>query len=276
MTAIHRAHGSTMNPASAGQMRDETLNWSARLGLCARATIYLLIGALALLVALGHSTAETDQWGAFQQINRSDFGHVALWIVAVGLAAYSVWRFSEAIMGATGDGSKLGARLKSLFRGCVYGFFAVTAFQIALGRTTTSQAHRQEGLTADVMRHTGGRWAVGIVGFVVLAVGLTLVYEGVTRKFEKYLRLPASVATRRMVRILGTIGTAARGAVFAWAGVFVIQAAIDYEPSKAAGLDGALRSMRDTTAGPWLLGAAAVGLIAFGLYGLAEARWRVT
>jgi hypothetical protein len=32
--------------------------------------------------------------------------------------------------------------------------------------------------------------------------------------------------------------------------------------------------LRDTSAGPWLLGVAAVGLMAFGVYGFAEARWR--
>jgi hypothetical protein len=72
------------------------------------------------------------------------------------------------------------------------------------------------------------------------------------------------------------IGTTARGAVFALAGVFVVQAAIDYKPSKAAGIDGALRALRDTAAGPLLLGLFAAGLIAFGIYGFAEARWRRT
>jgi hypothetical protein len=106
---------------------------------------------------------------------------------------------------------------------------------------------------------------------------LALVVEGLTRKFEKYLDLGSMTPnTRRVVEILGVSGTAARGAVFALAGVFVIQAAKDYQPGKAAGLDGALRSLRDTRAGPWLLGVAALGLLAFGLYGFAEARWRRT
>ena len=127
------------------------------------------------------------------------------------------------------------------------------------------------------MQHPGGRWAVGLVGAIVLVVGLILVYEGVTRKYEKYLRTSdMSRPTRRLVTALGTFGTTARGAVFGLAGVFVLEAATEYNPSKAAGLDGALRSLRDTPAGPWLLGVAAVGLIAFGIYGLAEARWRVT
>jgi hypothetical protein len=277
MTVTYGVRTATREHVSAREVGHETLHWSARLGLSARASIYLLIGFLAFLVATGHTTKETDQWGAFQQVNRGTFGHIVLWILAIGLAGYSLWRFSEAVLGAAGDGRKAGARVKSFFRGCIYAFFATIAFQVALGDGTTSQAQRQQSLTAKIMQHTGGRWAVGIVGAIVVVIGLMLVYEGLTRKYEKYLRTSAmSRNTRRIVTALGTFGTTARGAVFALAGAFVIQAATDYKPSKAAGLDGALRSLRDTPAGGWLLGVVAVGLLAFGVYGFAEARWRVT
>lgn len=250
---------------------------AARLGLTARAFMYLLIGVLSILVAAGHSTAETDQWGAMQQINRGTGGHLLLWIVALGLAGYSLWRFSEAAFGAAGEGKRTGPRLKSFGRGCIYAVIAVMAFQVVIGRGKRSQAGRQVTLTSTVMRHTGGRVVVGLVGAAVVVVGATLVYEGVARKFERHLDLSrVSARTRRVVEVIGVVGTVARGAVFALAGIFVIQAAWDYQPKKAAGLDGALRSLRDTPVGPWLLGAAAVGLVAFGLYGFAEARWRRT
>ncbi len=257
--------------------KSDTFGWVARLGLAARASIYLLIGALAVAVAAGRSSSETDQRGAMQELNGHTAGHLVLWVIAVGLAGYALWRFSEAAVGVTGEGKKWGPRLKSFVRGCIYAFFSFSAFQIAMGKATGSQAGQQENLTAKVLRHGGGRLAVGIVGAVVVVVGLALVVEGLTCKFEKYLDL-ASMApkTRRVVEILGVGGTTARGAVFALAGVFVIQAAWDYQPRKAAGLDGTLRSLRDTRAGPWLLGVAAVGLVAFGLYGFAEARWRRT
>ncbi|MDT4974466.1 MAG: hypothetical protein QOG98_224, partial [Pseudonocardiales bacterium] len=104
-----------------------------------------------------------------------------------------------------------------------------------------------------------------------------LVVEGLTHKFEKHLDLNRmSPSTRRVVRLLGTVGTAARGVVFMVAGFFVVRAAYDFDPNKARGLDGALRSLADNSAGPWLLGAAALGLIAFGVYGYAEAVWRRT
>jgi hypothetical protein len=81
---------------------------------------------------------------------------------------------------------------------------------------------------------------------------------------------------RSVVELLGVVGTVARGIVFALAGVFVISAAVNYDPKKAGGLDRALRELADTSAGPWLLVAAAVGLIIFGVYGFAEAKWRRT
>ena len=266
-------HALTTHPVA----RREVLKPLARLGLAARAGMYLLIGVLAILVAVGHSTSETDQWGAMQQLDHRGLGHLVLWVVAFGLAGYSLWRFGEAVFGAAGEGQKTGPRIKSFGRGCIYAAIAFMAFQIVTGGGDRSQARRQVTVTSQVMGHAGGRVLVAVVGAAVAVVGLTLMYEGVARKFEKYLDLSgASPATRRAVMVIGVIGTVARGAVFTLAGVFVIQAAWDYEPRKAAGLDGALRSLRDTPAGPWLLGAVALGLVLFGLYGFAEARWRRT
>ena len=95
----------------------------------------------------------------------------------------------------------MGPRLKSFARGCIYAVIAFMAFQIVAGAGVQSQAGRQVTLTSQVMRHPGGRIVVGLVGVIVVVVGATLVHEGVTRKFEKYLDLSdASAATRRAGR----------------------------------------------------------------------------
>src|ERR1700751_1208351 len=118
--------------------------------------MYLLIDVLSILVATGHSTAETDQWGAMQQLNRGTVGHVLLWVVALGLAGYSLWRFSESVFGVVGEGKKAGPRLKSFARGCIYAVIAFMAFQIVAGGGDRSQVGRQVTLTGQVMHHTGG------------------------------------------------------------------------------------------------------------------------
>jgi hypothetical protein len=105
--------------------------------------------------------------------------------------------------------------------------------------------------------------------------GLVLVFEGVRRKFLKYLQLSQlSPRTRRIIEWLGMIGTAARGAVFALAGILVVEAAVTYQPAKAGGIDKALLTLRNQPFGEVLLFLAALGLIIFGIYGLCEARWR--
>lgn len=80
----------------------------------------------------------------------------------------------------------------------------------------------------------------------------------------------------KAVVALGVAGQTARGVVFAVIGGFLIDAAASYDPQKAQGLDGALRSLGSATGGKALLTAVAVGLACFGAYSLAEARYRKT
>jgi hypothetical protein len=246
----------------------------ARTGLVARGVIYLLIGWVALMLAAGRGNGEADQRGALSTLATKPYGSQMLWALVVGFAAYALWRFSEAIWGVTGEGKGSGARIKSGFRGVLYTFFALTTVSVLHG-SGSSQATTQQDASARVMQHSGGRWAVGIVGAVVVVVGLSLVVEGLRRSFIKTLRTgEMGRRTRRTVVALGVIGTTARGVIFALAGVLVVDAAKTFNPAKARGLDEALRTLRNQNYGAALLGLAAVGLIIFGLYGLCEARWR--
>jgi uncharacterized membrane protein len=247
----------------------------ARAGLGARGVLYILIGWVAILVALGQTSRQADQQGALQMLAGQPYGLVSLWLLGIGFAGYALWRLSEAAFGVTGEGNGAGPRLKSLARAAVYAFFAYLTFRIISGAGGGNQTAKQQDLTATVMHHAGGRWLVGIVGLVIVIVGLTLVAEGVRRKFLKYLQLAQmSPRTRRVVEWLGMIGTAARGAVFALAGILVVEAAVTYQPSKAGGIDKALLTLRNQPFGEFLLILAALGLIIFGVYGLCEARWR--
>jgi Domain of Unknown Function (DUF1206) len=255
----------------------ETMAVLARWGLAARATVYLLIGVLAVALAFGSRSGETDQRGAFQELTRHTGGTLLVWLVGFGLAGYALWRLSEAAFGVVGEGKKAGPRVQSFARACIYGFFAASAFKVASDSGSSSQAHQQQTLTARTMQHSGGRWAVGIVGAIIVICGLVLIWEGIKRKFEKYLDMGRmSPTTRKVVEFLGVVGSVSRGVVFGLAGVFVIAAAVDFNPHKARGLDRALRELADTSAGPWLLVAVAIGLIMFGVYGFAEAKWRRT
>jgi len=245
----------------------------ARAGLTARGIIYLLIGLVAILVAVGQSGREADQAGALKLLASHPIGLVALWLLGLGFAAYALWRFSEAAFGVTGEGYGAGPRLKSAARAVVYAGFAVLTFDIIAG-TGGSQAKREQDWSAKAMHYPGGRWLVGAIGLAVVIVGLVLVLEGVRAKFMRLLETyKMSPRTRMVVKRLGMAGTAARGAIFALAGALVVEAAVTYQPSKARGLDKALLTLRDQPFGTALLALAALGLIVFGIYALCEARW---
>ena len=236
--------------------------------------IYLLIGLIAILVAVGHSGRQPNQEGALQLLAGKPYGSISLWLLGIGFAGYALWRLSEAAFGVAGEGNGAGARLKSLARAVVYAFLAYLTFQV-INHSAPNETRKQQDVTASVMRHSGGQWLVAIVGLIVVIVGVMLMAEGLRRRFMKYLMTSRmSVEVRRVVERLGQIGVTARGIVFAITGALVVDAAVTFRPAKSGGLDKALLTLRGAPFGEFLLLALAVGLVVFGIYGLAEARWR--
>jgi hypothetical protein len=271
-----------MGPAAVSQVRgkvrraseSKTARVLARAGLTARGIIYILMGWVAALVALGRSAGEADQEGALRLLAGKPYGAVTLWLLGIGFAAYALWRLSEAAFGVTGDAAGAGPRLKSLGRAIVYAVLAVLTFTVISG-TQRSQSRQQQDLTAGVMQHPGGQWLVGIAGLIVVGIGAVLAVEGIRRRFLKYLRTwQMSRRTRKLVEWLGVIGTIARGVVFALVGILIVDAAVTHQPVKSGGIDRALLTLRDQPFGQVLLLLAALGLLIFGVYGLCEARWR--
>lgn len=250
----------------------------ARFGLAARAFVFLVTGWLAIQIARGHGDNQANPHGALADIAHRSYGSVLLWILGIGFAAYAIWRLSEAAFGTAAEGKKAGPRARSLVSGIVYAALSVSTFGFIAGTSSKQgQSQQQATLTARVMSHAYGRWLIGLIGVIVVVVGLVMIAGGARKEFEKQLRMhELTGATRTLVVRLGMIGTIARGIAFSIAGVLVVDAAVSFNASKSTGLDGALRTLADRPYGPWLLGVLALGLVAFGLFGFAEARWAKT
>jgi uncharacterized protein DUF1206 len=253
----------------------ETLERAARLGFVAKGLVYALIGVLAFQVAFGESH-RTDQKGALQSIAHKPGGSVVLWLMAAGFLAYAAWRFGEAAFGRrdeTDDKKRTAKRVGSAANGLVYLFFAVLAFRTVTG--SSSSSGNSSDVTAKVLGWPGGQAIVVLAGLVIIGIAVGLTWRGLKTDFEKHLDTGRmSRTTFSAVRRLGQVGYVARGAVFFLIGILVIKAAVDHQPGKARGFDVALKSLAGAPFGQVLLVAAAVGLICFGVYSLAEARYR--
>jgi hypothetical protein len=268
---------STHVKASASRAADsKPLEYLARGGFVCYGVIHLLFAWLALQVAFGHSGQEGDQNGALQSLAGNTFGKVLLVVIAIGMVGLAVWQAFEAIIGQSGpqDKGAIAERVIAGIRAIVYLWLAWTAVKIVTGANSSSAA-KSQNKSSTVMAHTGGRWLVGLVGLVVVGVGIGLIVQGVTKKFEKRLNTQQMrPSVRRTTRRLGMGGYSAKGVAYGIAGILVVASAITFDPNKARGLDAALKTLAGHSYGPWLLGLIAIGFAAFGVFCFSQAKYR--
>jgi hypothetical protein len=249
----------------------------ARWGHVSKGIVYIIIGVLAFGAAFGVGGRTTDSNGALHTIAEQPFGRVLLGLVGVGLLGYALWRFAEAALDPENKGSDakgIGQRFGYAFSGFVYGSLAFTAFRIVLHVTGGNQTSQQDW-TATLLARPFGQWLVAIVGLITIGTGISALAKAFTAKFREHLKIGEMDHDKEVwVTRLGRIGYGARGVVLSIIGVFFLNAARQANPQKSGGLDEALDALARQTYGPWLLGTVAVGLIAYGLYAVAEARYR--
>lgn len=249
----------------------------ARAGLAARGVMYVLIGVIAVQIALGSSRQQADRTGAVRLVAATPFGSLLLWLLAIGFAALTLWQLSWAAWGSPEpDGRKPRTRLMALGKAVLYALIAFSVFKYALGLGAPASSDQQsQDLTAKAMQAPGGQAIVAIAGIVVAIIGCCLAWQAWQKRFAKSLRMrSASPRTRRVVLWLGQAGGIARGVVAVTAGVFLIVASVDANPRQAKGVDSALRALAHTPLGPVVLILVALGLVTFGVYSWCEARWR--
>jgi hypothetical protein len=252
----------------------------ARLGYAVKGIVYLIIGGLALKLAIGHGGAATDQRGALQTIYEQPFGKFLLIVVGIGLIGFALWSLIQAIFDTEGKGTNakgIIARIGYAAVGIAYALLAFGAFQLALGTGSVGQhsSTATQDWTARLLKLPFGQGIVVIVGLIVLGVAFYLFNKGYSAKFQNRLALTGVTARwRRWVVDLGRLGYAALAVVFTIVGIFLIVAAFQHNPSKAKGLDTALQELLHQPFGPLLLAIVALGLFCYGIYSLVEARYR--
>jgi hypothetical protein len=250
----------------------------ARIGYATKGAVYIIVGVLATLAAFHAGGRATDSQGAFKEILARPLGDVLLGVVAVGLAGYSIWRFTQGIIDAEGKGGDLkglAIRVGYCFSGLVHGGLAVSAARLALGLGGGGDGNEDEReLTAIGMSLPFGPLLVGLVGGGLILFALYQIYKGFSLKFRKRLEVGAMDGLENeWTKRSGQIGLTARGVVFSLTGIFLIKAAMDYNPNEAGGISDALRALEATPLGPWLLAVVAIGLAAYGGYMLIEAKY---
>ena len=252
----------------------------ARGGLAARGLTYLIIASIAAQIAIGRAAQSADQNGAIEDVAARPFGRFLLIALALGFAAYALWRWSVAAVGSPGAGAKStaeksGRRLGALASGFVYAGLCVSTIVVVAGRSPSSSTQQQQSTTAWLLGLPLGHALVIAIGVGVVIAGCAVIWFACSRKFEKNLASEKMVPrTRTWATGLGVAGNGAVGIVLVLVGIFLVQAADANNAGASKGLDQTLRTVAAEPFGTALLLAVAVGLVAYGLYSFVEARFR--
>ena len=240
----------------------------ARLGFFARAVLYVTVGALAISVALGLGGTPQGSRGAMATLLQAPLGRVLLAVIAIGLFGHALWRAIAAVLDCEHHGKTFKGIAKRVHDGgialiCVA--LGVSAIKLMFGdRSAARDGASEKKWTARVLDSDGGETVLWLVALGLAGWGIYQLY----RAWKAELAWSAP----RWIINVSRFGIAARGVVFIVVGGLLASAVRTHDPSEAGGLAQSLRKLLELGRIPFFI--VAVGLIAYGIYELFNARFR--
>jgi len=248
---------------------------AARMGYMARGTVYLSIGAIALLAAIGVAPHPRGALGALEAWAHWRVGVLLLWFTGIGLWGFAGWRALQSLLDADQQGRSLkalGSRAGQALSGLIYGGMAASIFDLidALHdiRHEGEQAKTRETVAA-VMAWPFGTTLVIALGLFIVACGLGNATRAVVDNFGSTLKCEAKTAA--WAGRLARVGYFGRGVAMLPVGFFMIAAGWHARATEARGVGGALWSLHSQLLGDLMLSLVALGLVAFGAFAFVEA-----
>lgn len=259
-------------------MSDRPPDWVdplMRFGYAARGFVYVIVGVLAFVVSVDGGRTP-DSKSALGTLLQMPFGKVLLGLIALGLVAYALWCFIGAGMDLDNKGTDAKgwlARVAQVISGAVHLVLAFSATALAMGAESPSGGDdRTEHWTAALMHQPLGRWLVGLVGVIAIALGVQHFVKAFREKYKENIRY--TQMAERLDPML-KLGLVAHGVVVVLVGVFFVWAAWTADASRAGGMRDALLIVRNADASQTLFTALGLGLIGFAAYCFVEAAFRI-
>ncbi|HEX8295564.1 MAG TPA: DUF1206 domain-containing protein [Chthoniobacteraceae bacterium] len=257
--------------------KGDALEQIGRLGYAAKSIIYLAVGLLSARAGMDGGKAR-DSRDVLQTIAEQPFGKILLTVLLAGIACYIIWRLILVFGPALTEGAKAWlVRIRSLLSAGTYSGLGIAAVKVLTGSSSKGGGGGESsarGWTTQLMDAPAGKWLVVAAGAGFIAYALAQWRRAWTRSFDKKLHLGSlSAGARQTVTRISAGGIAARGVAFCLAGLFLVSAGLQADPSKARGLSGSLNALRDQPFGRWLLVGVALGLSGYGIYCALKARY---
>jgi hypothetical protein len=258
-----------------GIARSPLMHALARAGFATKAFLYANIGTFAFRHAWGGHGPLLDVKGALTRLSRSSMGPPLSAAAGLGIACLGSWFMIESLLGTSGRRGAWAVvtRLGQAVGGLAYVGLGAAGIRILLGLNAgpSGDALARQGV-AEALGIPGGPPLAMVIGALGVGIGIRQAAQGISRSFLGSLNLVrASARLRSLVVLLGTVGFTTQGGMFGAAGALILRAAWRRDPGEAGGTRDVLSLLAHQPYGSTLLGVAAVGLLGYAAYAIAEA-----
>jgi hypothetical protein len=251
---------------------------AARVGYGARGAVYISVGTIAVLAALRLAPHAQGAEEALRVWARWPIGIGLLWVTALGLCGFALWRALQSVL----DIERLGWRAKGLaarvgkaVSGLLYGGLGVAVLQFLDALRDFKQGDDQAATVASIQATLSlpfGRGMVVGLGLILAVTGLGNIARAFVDHFTA--KLASAAVWNTPIGILARSGYLARGLAFVPAGYLTMKAGWHANAGEAVSIGRSMDLFKTQSHGHALLAAEGCGLIAFGVFGVAKALLR--
>ena len=255
-------------------------------GFFTKGVVYVLLGSLTFMAAfdLGGEISNTSD--VIQFLLEFTLGKTFVGVIALGLFAYSFWRFYQTIKLPESDGEN--ETLKSGFKRIRYFysgvFYGILAFAFSKPLINSLIGSSQEELETngggdkkaalwELLSHDWGKALIWALGILIAGQAIQQFYIAYKASFMKKIdNYPSVKHEYDFIKRAGRLGYIARGMVFGVLAFFIIKVILNLNANEYKGTEGALAYFLSFSYGNLLLGAVALGLTAYGIFHIMVAR----
>lgn len=245
-------------------------------GFYAKGIVYALIGTLTAMAALGLGGGIEDRSGIMNFLKGLPAGSVLVALIAVGLLAFGLWRFYEAIEdpNADGDEKRPGKRIIYIFSGLTYSAIAYSFAKPLFGNGGGSGGgDTKKAALAELLDKSWGVWVIAAIAVIMAIMAVYQFYRGYSGKYMAMVdEHPDNKQEYQLVKRSGKFGYMARGVIFGIFTFFLIKVIADHNADAYEGTKGAFQYLLSFDYGAILMGAVALGFIGYGIFCILVAR----
>lgn len=255
-------------------------------GFFTKGVVYLLLGGLTFMAAFDMGGKISNTNDVIQFLLEFPLGKIFIGLIALGLIAYSIWRFYQTIIFPESDAKNKTVkssfkRIRYFYSGVFYGILAYAFAKPLINSLTgssqedleTNGAGDKKTVLWELLSHDWGKALIWALAIIIAGQAIQQFYIAYKASFmSKIDNYPSIKHEYNFIKRAGRLGYIARGMVFCVLTFFIIKVILNVNANEYKGTDGALAYFLSFSYGNLLLGAVALSLSAYGIFHIMVAR----